>query len=179
MFIDELRQNVGSVNMINSSLNGWWVIVRTSKWLIHTQTHTHTLTDTQTGAMTIPEGQNWPRVKTICTHPTNLCHNSTLKWRHNERDAVSNHQPHNCLFNRLFKAQIKENIKGGRYWPLCGEFTGHRWILRTHKGQVTRKMFLFDDVIMINMNGQNPAMLYLYIYKIWGSNILLPWALSH
>ena len=26
-------------------------------------THTHTLTDTQTGAMTIPEGQNWPRVK--------------------------------------------------------------------------------------------------------------------
>ena len=25
---------------------------------------THTLTDTQTGAMTIPEGQNWPRVKT-------------------------------------------------------------------------------------------------------------------
>ena len=26
-------------------------------------THTGTLTDTQTGAMTIPEGQNWPRVK--------------------------------------------------------------------------------------------------------------------
>ena len=25
--------------------------------------YTHTLTDTQTGAMTIPEGQNWPRVK--------------------------------------------------------------------------------------------------------------------
>ena len=24
---------------------------------------THTLTDTQTGAMTIPEGQNWPPVK--------------------------------------------------------------------------------------------------------------------
>ena len=24
---------------------------------------THTLTDTQTGAMTIPEGQNWPRIK--------------------------------------------------------------------------------------------------------------------
>ena len=28
-------------------------------------THTHTLTDTQTGAMTIPEGQNWPRVKNL------------------------------------------------------------------------------------------------------------------
>ena len=39
------------------SLNGRWVIVRTSSWLIHTHT------DPQTQAMTIPEGQNWPRVK--------------------------------------------------------------------------------------------------------------------
>ena len=30
----------------------------------HTQRHTDTRTDTQTQAMTIPEGQNWPRVKT-------------------------------------------------------------------------------------------------------------------
>ena len=26
-----------------------------------------------------------------------------LQWRHNERDGVSNHQPHDCLLNRLFK----------------------------------------------------------------------------
>ena len=32
--------------------------------------YTHTLTDTQTGAMTIPEGQNWPRVKIGVTHST-------------------------------------------------------------------------------------------------------------
>ena len=30
--------------------------------------------------------------------------NITLQWRHNERDGVSNHQPHNCLQNRLFNA---------------------------------------------------------------------------
>ena len=36
------------------------------------------------------------------------------------------HQPHDCLLNRLFKAQIKKNIKAPRYWPLGGEFTGHR-----------------------------------------------------
>ena len=30
---------------------------------------THTLTDTQTGAMTIPEGQNWPRVKSSLLQP--------------------------------------------------------------------------------------------------------------
>ena len=26
------------------------------------------------------------------------------------------------------QAQIKENIKAPRHWPLCGEFTGDRWI---------------------------------------------------
>ena len=64
-----------------------------------------------------------------------LCsHAITLQWRHNERDGVSNHQPHECLLKRLFKAQIKENIKAPRHWPLCWEFTGDRWIPRT-KGQ--------------------------------------------
>ena len=47
----------------DSSLNGWWVIMRTSKWLIHTHRHMDTQTDTLTQAMTIPEGQNWPRMK--------------------------------------------------------------------------------------------------------------------
>ena len=30
---------------------------------------------------------------------------STLQWRHNERDGVSNHQPHACLLNRLFRSR--------------------------------------------------------------------------
>ena len=25
----------------------------------------------------------------------------SLQWRHNERDGGSNHQPHDCLLNRL------------------------------------------------------------------------------
>ena len=54
-----------------------------------------------------------------------------LQWRHDEHDGVSNHQLYDCLPNRLFKAQIKENMKAPRYWPLWGEFTGDRWILRT------------------------------------------------
>ena len=55
-----------------------------------------------------------------------------LQWRHNERDGVSNHKPHDCLLNRLFKVQIKANIKAPRHWPLWGEFTGDRWIHRTN-----------------------------------------------
>ena len=34
----------------------------------------------------------------------------------------------------IVQAQIKENIKAPRQWPLWGEFTGNRWIPRT-KGQ--------------------------------------------
>ena len=40
--------------------------------------------------------------------------------------------PASRLFTQPFiQAQIKENIKAPRHWPLCGEFTGERWIPRT------------------------------------------------
>ena len=64
-------------------------------------------------------------------------HRAALQLRHNERDGVLNHQPHDCLLNRLFKAQIKENMKAPRHWPLWREFTGDHWIPRT-KGQWKR-----------------------------------------
>ena len=35
----------------------------------------------------------------------------TLQWRHNERDSVSNHQPHDCLLNRLFRRWSKKTSK--------------------------------------------------------------------
>ena len=66
--------------------------------------------------------------------------NFPLQWRHNGRDDVWS--PALRLFTESFiQAQIKENIKAPRHWPLFGEFTGD-------KGPVTRKMFPFDDVIM-------------------------------
>ena len=35
------------------------------------------------------------------------------------------------VFTQPFiQTQIKENIKALRHWPLCGEFTGDRWIPR-------------------------------------------------
>ena len=41
--------------------------------------------------------------------------------------------PASRLFAQLFvHAQIKENIKAPRHWPLCGEFTADRWIPRTN-----------------------------------------------
>ena len=39
------------------------------------------------------------------------CFYRTLRWRHNGRDLVSNHQPHDCLLNRLFGRRSKETSK--------------------------------------------------------------------
>ena len=56
--------------------------------------------------------------------------------------------PASRLFTQPFiQAQIKENIKALRHWPLCGEI--HRWQVNSpHKWPVTRKMFPSDAVIM-------------------------------
>ena len=48
----------------------------------------------------------------------------SLRWRHNERDSVSNYQPHDFLLNRLFKRRSKRIIKAPRHWPLCGNSPG-------------------------------------------------------
>ena len=38
---------------------------------------------------------------------------SSLRWRHNGRDCVSNHQPHECLLNRIFRrrSQITSKLR--------------------------------------------------------------------
>ena len=39
--------------------------------------------------------------------------NFSLQWRHNGRDSVSNHQPHDCLLNRL----LRRIFTGDRWTP--------------------------------------------------------------
>ena len=36
---------------------------------------------------------------------------SALRWRHNDHAGVSNHQPHGCLLNRLFRRKSKKTSK--------------------------------------------------------------------
>ena len=36
---------------------------------------------------------------------------NSLRWRHNGRDGVSNHQLHDCLLNRLFRRRSKKTSK--------------------------------------------------------------------
>ena len=51
-----------------------------------------------------------------------------LQWRHNERGGVSNHQPRDCLLNRLLKETSKPRVTGlceGNS-PVTGEFPAQR-----------------------------------------------------
>ena len=49
---------------------------------------------------------------------SHICHSSEvpivhspLHWRHNGRDCISNHQPNDCLLNRLFRRRSKKTSK--------------------------------------------------------------------
>ena len=82
----------------------------------------------------------------IITCDSTLCWPSPLRWRHNERDDVSTHQPYDCLLNRLFRHDQRKHqsfaslvfVKGIHRWPVNSP----------HIGIVTRKMFPFHDIIM-------------------------------
>ena len=70
----------------------------------------------------------------------------SLQWHHNGHDGVSNHQPHHCLLNCLFRCRSKKASKL-RVTGLCeGNSLGP--VNSPHKWPVMRKMFPFDDVIV-------------------------------
>ena len=73
-------------------------------------------------------------------------HDFTLQWRHNDHDGVKNHQPHGCLFNRLFRHRSKKTSKLCVTGLCAGNSPGP--VNSPHKWPVTRKMFPFEDVIM-------------------------------
>ena len=63
----------------------------------------------------IPRGAPWsspcsfqPYVSFATSRPQSGYDKSSLQWRHNGRDGVSNHQPHYCLLNRLFRHRSKK-----------------------------------------------------------------------
>ena len=53
----------------------------------------------------------WTNNDSVCmAHKAPLCY-SPLRWRHNDHAGVSNHQPHGCLLNRLFRRKSKKTSK--------------------------------------------------------------------
>ena len=56
-----------------------------------------------------------------------LCAIPSLQWRHND-DGVSDHQPHDCLQNRLFGRRSKLRVTGvcAGNSPVTGEIPAQR-----------------------------------------------------
>ena len=81
---------------------------------------------------------------------------SSLQWRHNERNGVSNHQPHDRLLNRLFRRTAKKTSKlrdtglCEGISPVTGEFPAHR--------ASNAENLSIDDVIIFVL-GQPPGYL--------------------
>ena len=86
----------------------------------------------------------------------------TLYWRHNDRDGVSNHQPHDCSFNRLFKSRSKQTSKH-RVTGFCAgnsPVTGGFPTQMASNGLSLPRMFALDA-------GSPPDIWYLFIQSLW------------
>ena len=57
----------------------------------------------------------WRHAGLLSRRPSNckMIGRTALQWRHNGWDIVSNHQPDDCLFNRLFRRRSKKTSKLG------------------------------------------------------------------
>ena len=62
---------------------------------------------------------------------------------------------------------MKENIKAPSHWPLCGEFTGDRWIPRT-KGQLCGKRFhlMTSSWLVKGYLGTTSSMLHVFLRQL-------------
>ena len=113
---------------------------RNTTWEIHVVLSSPNLTRSHTGSVPFD---------TLVLSFGIFCHTRwkiPFQWRHNDHDSVSNHQPHGCLLNRLFRRRSMKTSKLRVTGLWVGNSPGP--VNSPHKGPVTRKMFPFDDVIM-------------------------------
>ena len=90
---------------------------------------------------------------------------SPFRWRHNERNGVSNHQPHDCLLNRLFRRRSQKSSKL-RVTGLCaGNSPGP--VNSPHKWPVTRKMMTSSCTGLLGVYCDNAPVLVKQYWRIW------------
>ena len=69
-----------------------------------------------------------------------------LRWRHNGRNSVSNHQPHDCLLKRLFRHRSKKTSK---LHAICAGNSSVPGEFPAQMASNAEKMFPFYDVTML------------------------------
>ena len=99
---------------------------------------------------------------------------STYLWDSHCNDVIMGAIASQITTSRLFtqafiQTQIKENIKAPRHWPLCGEFTGDRWIPRTNdqlRGKCFRLMTSWWTIAIFHSD-RVCSESHLYTETIW------------
>ena len=90
--------------------------------------------------------------------------NIILHRRHNERDGVSSHQPHDCLLKRYNTGADQRKQQSSASLAFVREI--HRWPVDSpHKGPIMRETFPFDDVIMKNSSMLTDRRATILIYR--------------
>ena len=96
---------------VNSDDTLWFLDMRFRVWM--------DITSMNTGTIFINDMQSLPLLLIITVT------SKRVQWRLKS--------PASALFIQPFiQAQMEENIKAPRHWPLCSEFPGDRWIPRTN-----------------------------------------------
>ena len=95
----------------------------------------------------------------VCTSKISLYHYNDVIM--SERECVSNHQRLDCLHNHLFRCRSKKTSKL-RVTGLC----------EGNSGPVTRKMFPFNDVIMMQVDRHSSYGFAAVIADAW---IVMSW----
>ena len=97
---------------------------------------------------------------------------TSLQWRHNGSDGLSNHQPHD---SSVYSGADQRKYQAPRHWPSYGEHTGDRCIPRT-KAQLRGKCFHL-------MTSSYRNALVLYVDPVSHQYYLLPrlysWQFQH
>ena len=93
--------------------------------------HRHSLMDANYFLRLIEKSLTWVTYGTMLTIHCDVWFSYWLQWRHNERDGVSNHQPHDCVLNRfrrrskkISKLRVTGLCEGNS--PMTGEFPAQR-----------------------------------------------------
>ena len=96
-------------------------------------------------------------VKKYCRNLTGI---ASLRWRHNGRDSVSNHQPHDCLLNRLSRRRSKKTTKlrvtglcAGNS-PVTGEFPAEFPAQRASKAENVSTWWRPHDDLVFYFSGE-------------------------
>ena len=109
---------------------------------------------------------------------------TSLQWRHNGRDGVSNHQSHDCLLNRLVRHRSKKISKlrvtgiGAGNSPVTSEFPAQRasnasFITYLQIQSIDTSLPMFSSTLPLKIKFQHSIKIVLSLFNVLFLNVAL------